>query len=229
MSLTNTAYSQIKTPIKTIAFDFGGVIAKSDKNEINQFLAKQLEISYEEAYEIQNQLKIYCNQGRLEKEFWDYYTKTTGKELPTNWTELFDSARLKAIKEIPGTVQIVKELQKQGFQTAILSNVRINQAKLKRQLGYYDMFHPVLLSFEIGVKKPNLKSYQILLDQLKISPQQLLFIDNKEENVKAAKSLGIDAITFINAKQLAEELKKRGIILSIDNFNSLSTNLEAVK
>jgi putative hydrolase of the HAD superfamily len=91
------------------------------------------------------------------------------------------------------------------------------------------MFHPVLLSFEIGVKKPNLKSYQILLDQLKISPQQLLFIDNKEENVKAAKSLGIDAITFINAKQLAEELKKRGIILSIDNFNSLSTNLEAVK
>jgi putative hydrolase of the HAD superfamily len=65
-----------------------------------------------------------------------------------------------------------------------------------------------VLAFEIGVKKPDLAAYQILLNRLNVLPEEILFIDNKEENVKAAKTLNIDGIVFFNAKQLIEELKK---------------------
>ncbi|MBS4163835.1 Uncharacterized protein PRO82_001141 [Candidatus Protochlamydia amoebophila] len=229
ISQMSQVYSQTITPIKVIAFDFGGVIAKSDRSEVNQFLAKELGITEEEADELQNNLKSYSRNGGIEQEFWDQYTHSKGITLPANWNELFDQVRFKSIKEIPGSIQIVKELHKLGYQTALLSNVRMNQARLKRQLGFYDLFHPVLLSFEIGARKPESQSYQILLDQLQVFPQQLLFIDNKDSNVAAAKSMGMDGIVFINAKQLTEELRKRGINLSIKNFNSLSTDSAVTK
>lgn len=208
ISQMSQVYSQTITPIKVIAFDFGGVIAKSDKSEVNQFLAKELGITEEEADELQNNLKSFSRNGGMEQEFWDQYTHSKGITLPANWNELFDQVRFKSIKEIPGSIQIVKELHKLGYQTALLSNVRMNQARLKRQLGFYDLFH---------------------LDQLQVFPQQLLFIDNKDSNVAAAKSMGMDGIVFINAKQLTEELKKRGINLPVKNFNSLSTDSAVTK
>lgn len=41
--------------------------------------------------------------------------------------------------------------------------------------------------------------------------------------------MGMDGIVFINAKQLTEELKKRGINLPVKNFNSLSTDSAVTK
>ncbi len=197
--------------IQAIVFDFGGVIAKGDKTEIGQFIAKEFGISQADAMQVQSNLKLYLVSGGTEENFWKEYAATSGHQLPNDWLEQLDNTRLKAIKEIPGMVQVVKELQQQGYQTPLLSNVRMSQARLKRQLGYYDMFYPVLLSYEIGADKPGVKAYEILLERLKMKPGTLLFVDNKADNVAAAKTMGIDGVVFENAQQLVGELQKRGI------------------
>ncbi|WP_068469748.1 HAD family hydrolase [Candidatus Protochlamydia phocaeensis] len=209
-------------PVKIIVFDFGGVIAKGDKQEIGNYIAKTFDISPEEGLKSQTELKQYLTQGGSEQDFWKMYAQSKGKSLPDQWIEKLDQVRLRAIKEIPGMVNVVKTLQKQGYQTALLSNVRMSQAKLKRQLGYYSLFDPVLLSYEIGVDKPNAKAYQILLDTLGAPPERVLFIDNKPQNIEAAKSMGIDAILFQNADQLIREFRQRGIIISQDNQEATS-------
>jgi FMN phosphatase YigB (HAD superfamily) len=85
------------------------------------------------------------------------------------------------------------------------------QAKVIRELGYYDYFDPVILSYQTGVEKPAPGAFQALLKALKIPASKVIFIDDKIENVNGAKKHGIDALHFLNPAQLKEELKSRGI------------------
>ena len=53
--------------------------------------------------------------------------------------------------------------------------------------------------------------FKILLDKLEADPETVLFVDNQERNIDAARSLGIDGIVFKDKNQFVQELKKRGI------------------
>lgn len=63
-------------------------------------------------------------------------------------------------------------------------------------------------------KKPNPEAFQTLLQKLKLPASSVLFIDDRIENVEAARKQGIDSIQFISPEQLKEELEKRGFDLS---------------
>jgi epoxide hydrolase-like predicted phosphatase len=211
---------QQQQKIKVIVFDFGSVIAKTDKQQVIQFIAQSLHISPEEAQDALKQLKQHTLQNKDEQEFWVTYANMKGITLPNNWVEKLNDARSHALKEIPGMIALVKDLQRQGYQTALLSNIRESQAAIKRKLGYYDLFHPAILSYEIGIRKPDPKAYQILLSRLQVPPQVILFIDNQQINVEAAKKLGMDGIVFTHTNQLIQELKQRGIEVSVPQLPS---------
>lgn len=80
-------------------------------------------------------------------------------------------------------------------------------AQTIRKRGFYDPFNPVLISYEIGASKPDPRAYQILLDRLKIAPDQCIFIDDRIENVEAACALGIHGILYQSPAQLKKELE----------------------
>lgn len=202
-----------ETKIKAIVFDFGGVFAKTDKQQVAEYVAKQLNISENEAKDVLLQAKEKTENDSMESDFWQNYSKTKEKKLPNDWLNQLNTARFQALKETPGMVDLVKELKKQGYQTALLSNVRKSSAQIKRKLGLYDLFHPTILSYESGYKKPDVKAYKLMLDKLNLPPQEVLFIDNRQVNIDAAKALGMDAILFENAEQLTQALKDRGIIV----------------
>ena len=64
----------------------------------------------------------------------------------------------------------------------------------------------------MGLEKPDPKAYQLLLEQLALPANEVVFIDDKEENVEAARKLGVDAIVFESAQQVHAELAERGLI-----------------
>lgn len=200
-----------QNPIRVVVFDFSGVIAKIDKRELASFIAHSLQISKKDARHTIRKLKRNIQQGETEEDFWSIYANSERIILPNQWIEKLNGARIHALKEISGMVDIVKELQRHGYQTALLSNAGEWATALRRRSSFYQLFHPALFSFEIGVEKPNREIYEILLNQLQVPPQAILFIDNKPRNIKAAKPLGIDGIIFIDTDQLIEELKERGI------------------
>jgi hypothetical protein len=51
-------------------------------------------------------------------------------------------------------------------------------------------------SYELGLLKPDTKIYQTLIDKLQTTPEQILFIDDKEKNIAAAQQIGINGIVF---------------------------------
>jgi putative hydrolase of the HAD superfamily len=200
-----------QNPITVIVFDFSGVIAKLEKKELANFVAQSLQIPQAEAWHALKKLKKDLQQENTEEDFWIAYANSEGIRLPEQWVDKLNEARIHALKEIPGMVNLVKDLQRQGYQTALLSNASERPTALRRSSSYYQLFHPVLFSSEIGARKPHRKAYQILLDHLDVSPEAVLFIDNRLKNVKEARSLGIDGIRFKNRDKLIRQLEKRGI------------------
>lgn len=199
------------SPIKVIVFDFGGVIGQSNRNIIYEGIANTFGIPSKDIKPLLAQLKNHLFMGGDEQFFWENVAKSRGRALPPTWLADFRALLACAIQDIPGTLTLIKSLQQQGFQVALLSNVRKDKAEVLRKLGYYSYFNPVLLSCDLGYAKPDPYIFQILLHTLQVPKEACVFVDNRIENITAAQALGIDSIHFINAPQLNEELARRGI------------------
>lgn len=120
---------------------------------------------------------------------------------------------------------IVNELKQEKMTVGMLSNIESPVAAFVRTLGLYKEFDPLLLSYEIGIEKPDPRAYALLLSKLDLHPEEVVFIDDRPENVKAALELGIDAIEFKSAGQIRQELIARGMlgkvsraVLSYDSY-----------
>ena len=102
--------------------------------------------------------------------------------------------------------KLVKDLGGFGVKTAVLSNTIEPHAKALREAGLYDGFDEVLLSHEIGLRKPSSKIYEYALDVLRANPKTTIFIDDDPQNTQAASQLGIHSVTFVNPEQLKRDL-----------------------
>ena len=73
------------------------------------------------------------------------------------------------------------------------------------------MFDHILLSYEMGSVKPNIKAFEKLMNATSMLPSQHLFIDDRIENINAANEIGMDGIQYKSIKSLIAALKVRGI------------------
>jgi HAD superfamily hydrolase (TIGR01509 family) len=199
-----------------IVFDFGGVIGGSDIVVVAKSIAPLLDLSQGEALLVLEQLRMSKDLGISLEKFWKEYESASGKRLSENWVEQFEQIRLLAIRAKPQMLQFVDRLRQRGYQVAMLSNTTVPRATFIRKQGFYHHFEPVVLSCEIGVKKPHQEAFVVLLRQLCASADDCIMVDDHPENIEAARRLGIDGILFTSLDELSLELEKRGISCSAD-------------
>ena len=72
-------------------------------------------------------------------------------------------------------------------------------------------FDHCVLSFELGLRKPEPGIYQEAIRQSQCAPAEIFFTDDIAENIAAARVAGIDAVQFQSLEQLEGELTSRGI------------------
>ena len=194
-----------------IVFDYGGVLATGDKEEFRSFVSERLSISIEEVRPFLRQVSKITKKTKDASLAWKEVAGARGVVLPDNWMELWEKSQLASYQERPHMMELVRALKRDGYTVAMLSNISQREAALIRKLGYYDPFDPLLLSYEIGVSKPKLQAFRILLSCLRVLSKQVIFIDDQEQNIVAARSLGIDGIQFYSYTQLVDALQKRNI------------------
>lgn len=201
------------TPVRVVVFDFGRVLGYSDQSIVDEKVSQALNIPPQDVHSIFLRLKKHLLTKGDERDFWEKYACSIGRTLPHNWLSEVRHIIASAERNVPGSLEIVQRLKKQGFQVALLSNVRKDKAEVLAQLGYYKEFQPVILSCDVDCVKPDAKIYKILLNTLKRTPEECLFIDDACVNVEAAQKMGMDAICFTSPEALIVELKKRGIFV----------------
>lgn len=107
----------------------------------------------------------------------------------------------------------MQELKERGYRLYILSNyARRTFAQTKEKLAFLEDVDGSLFSFEVHHIKPDPDIYRILLQKFHLTPQECVFLDDRAENVEAAKQLGIWAFQFTGyeaaVKALEELLEK---------------------
>lgn len=192
-----------------VVFDWGDVIAFSDRAVVVRFVCDSLAVDEVEFETVNLAKRKAMEQGVLETDFWIQYAKSKGISLPANWAEQYIKTVKKSVGVDEEMVILIDELKEKQIRVGLLSNINDRYTHLIRSFGFYELFDPCLLSYEIGLEKPDPKIYELLLQQLNLPAKEVVFIDDKLENVEAAKAMGIDAIVFESAAQIREELKLR--------------------
>ena len=82
----------------------------------------------------------------------------------------------------------------------------------KNMYPFLNLFEGIVVSGDERIKKPDPRLYQILIDRYSIQPSKSIFIDDTKINVEAAIDVGFQAIHFISANQLQEEMQKWGLM-----------------
>ncbi len=97
-------------------------------------------------------------------------------------------------------VEMTRRLQESGFQTALVTNnAREFRDAWRSMLPGDELFDVVIDSSEVGLRKPNPEIFLLTLQRLGgIAPEQAVFIDDFEGNLRAAAALGMLTVRVDN-------------------------------
>ena len=136
-------------------------------------------------------------------------TSPTVEELSTAWSDIFEL--------IPATITLATSLKSAGNRIGILSNTceahweyAANRFRILSQI-----FDPVITSYEVGAMKPSREIYDAAAAVVgHAKPDEIVFVDDRSENVDGAKEAGWRASLFQGALPLADELEGMGVVFN---------------
>ena len=134
--------------------------------------------------------------------------KTTPKKL----VKLFHKTYKKFFKKNRKLYRVAFKLKKQGYNIGILSDQWYLSDDILTSKKNMKGFFPVLVSCDVGMRKPNPKIYKMLVKKAGLKSNEILFIDNRDWNLKPARKLGMKTILFKNNNQCIRDLKKLGLL-----------------
>lgn len=99
------------------------------------------------------------------------------------------------------------------YPLALLSNATDElEALLDHTFGIHHLFKVVVNSATAGVAKPDPAAYDLALRGLRLSPFEVVFIDDKPRNIVAAEALGMRGLLFTDAPTLERDLIALGLL-----------------
>ncbi len=201
--------------IAAFLFDFGNVICSFDPR---LFLLQAQPYSSLSSEELLSALKGSVGimrdyeTGLITSE--DFYARICSACRLSVSRNDFIEAYTRIFTPIPSTFQLIREL-KRHYKLGLLSNT--NEWHFEygiKPVEVFPLFDTVTLSYEVKSMKPAPEIYFDALGKLGVQAGQCVYIDDLEENVVAARELGMQAFHFRSGDQLREELMRMGVRLA---------------
>ena len=103
----------------------------------------------------------------------------------------------------PVMFDLVQDLKNAGVRVALLSNSWGNTYPRDRIDAVFDL---VVISAEVGMRKPNPDIFAHALDLLDVPPERVVFIDDAEPNTDAAARLGMHTVLHTDPEDTRKKL-----------------------
>ena len=205
--------------IKNIIFDLGGVILDIDETIVYKELEKMgistLELARSKEFtELMSKFDtgIYTAPTfRKRMKALVHQEKMTDQKFDAIWNAMLldiPRERIEAIEKV-----------KKHYKIFLMSNTNVIHydlyvRDLQLRFGYHEfdeLFHKSYFSFAEHLEKPDPRFFELILDHEGLLPEETLFIDDTEKNIKVAQSLGIHSY-HISREELVRNLFENGVL-----------------
>ena len=198
--------------IQAVIWDYGGVLVQMVDEAPRRALARRLKIDLKTLYRLvfDSDSARRGAQGEIAIE---QHWQAIGRVLKVGPAELpqviedfwaadgLDEALLDYIRSL-----------RPGYRQAVLSNAWSDlRLLLRERWQILDVFDEVIVSAEVGMLKPDPRIYGLALARLGLQPSEVVFLDDRPENVNGALSAGMHAIQYQNLAQARQALLQLGV------------------
>jgi putative hydrolase of the HAD superfamily len=140
--------------------------------------------------------------------YWEHVARDLGRELSAAQLDelLAADTRLWSQPNDP-MIEWAASLQRAGIKTGILSNLGdAMEAGILARFPWLAEFTHRTFSHRLGMAKPDAAIYRRAADGLETPVAEILFVDDREENIAAAKAAGMQGIRYVSHEQFRRDL-----------------------
>jgi epoxide hydrolase-like predicted phosphatase len=202
-------------PIKSVIWDLGGVILRTEDPAPRQELADRLGMTRSDLEELvfHSPSGMRAQHGEISvEEHWEnvrIILQLSVQEMPAVRQAFWDGDRIDL-----DLLADIRSLQSQ-YKIGLLSNAFSDLRRvITEEWKFADIFEEMVISSEVGVMKPDARIYHLVLERLGVLASQAVFIDDFQRNVDGARAVGIPTIHFQNRGQAWQELQ--AILIRVD-------------
>lgn len=198
--------------IKVIYFDLGKVIIDFDHALAIREVMKVTPLSLAKVTEVLSNNPLINEYERGKISTAEFYRLVSG--------QLRLEVSLQTFKKIWGDMFLPQPLLSESFLKSLKQKYRLILLSNTNEIHFefVEERYPILahigervLSYQVGCMKPDEKIYHAAVAKARVAPEEVLFTDDREENIDAARRLGIQAIRFQSEEQLKREMKLLGV------------------
>ncbi len=199
---------------RAIISDMGQVVLWFDNRVFYRRLAEASPLGEEEIRQLMRdhfELVELLDTGRIKPQ--EFYAKVISATRANLNYEDFYAAYCDVFSPNQPVIEILKRARR-SCRLLLLSNT--DQARFSYIQQHFPeamIFDSLILSYEVGLMKPHPQIYRIALEAAGTWPEETIFIDDLEENVRAAQTLGIKTILYRPETDLEKELRSLGVVL----------------
>jgi 2-haloacid dehalogenase len=210
--------------VNTVVFDLGGVLVDWDPRYLLRKVMPGREAEMETL--LADVLNHAWNLERDKGDSWAEAMARNKAEYP-QWADVFDLYTERWTETLggshEGTVEILHELKAKGTPLYALSNWSAEMfPHAEATYDWLQLFDGVVVSGRVGMVKPDRDIFDYLLRTYGLEAGDVLFIDDHEPNVAAARSYGIHAHRFTDPAALRQELVRAGLLDEVEASGTIA-------
>lgn len=195
-------------------FDVGNVLLQFDRHRVVRQIAEVARVPAERVWTILYQSEFFARYERgaaTTRECYEFFCEQSGSR-PDYARFLLAASDVFEINV--AVVPIVAHLKAAGHRLGILSNTNDAHWSLIAS-GRYTLFQRYFerfaLSYQLGMLKPEADMFLAAAELAGVPAAEIFFVDDQPDNVASARRVGLDAVPFTGAAQLARDLRVRGV------------------
>ena len=198
----------------TLIFDLGGVLLNINYHKTTDEFKKLGVVEFDKLYTQLNQHHIFDGFERGEISAVNFRTQIVEESGIDISQEPFDKAWNAMLLDFPEERMNLLEQLRNTHRIFLLSNTNaphiIAFNRYMKQIGLYDRFINVFekryYSFEVGMRKPEKRIFDLVVDENKLDKAKTLFIDDSPQHVEGAIKTGLHAVYLEPGKTIIDIL-----------------------
>jgi putative hydrolase of the HAD superfamily len=192
-------------PLGGLILDFGEVLTRSQPRAALERMSTLVRLPFDEFVSRYWRHRADYDGGLTGEEYWRRVLDGSGSASAAVIADLIDADCQSWSDYRPEVWNIAAAFRARGGRTAMLSNgvpEIVSRLRSERQLERW--FDHVVASCEVGRCKPDPEIYRICLERLGLAADAALFVDDRMENIQAARDIGLQTQHFLGDSSVSD-------------------------